>query len=231
MKNISTMVTLLVICLICSGCYGEEGTVQNNEMPMYGGIPPTPEEQKIHSKFIDTVIKEGGGREAAVEEGLKTAWYYFSKHDYKIAMRRFNQVWLLDPDNEQVFYGFGLLMELDGNMAKAIEYYKKALEINPKNAQTMCYLATVSSKKALEDKANEDFEKALILYEKASNLAATESNYSDYSGKIYEDWAMALFMNKNYAEAWNKVKLAKQHGQKIHPELINGLSKVMPEPE
>ena len=148
-KNYTRIIGVLFLTIsigfgILYGCSSRETPL--NEQPMYGNIPPDPGLQKIHDKFIKTVIKDCGSREAAIEQGLGTAWYFYSKNDFKTAIKRFNQVWLLDPNNAQVFYGFGLLMDRQGKEDDAIAFYKKSLELDPKNEKAICYLASISCK-------------------------------------------------------------------------------------
>lgn len=221
-------IIILLILVVCCGVFlAVWKKVPINEIPMYGNIPPTPEVQKANERFFKE-IESLGTREEGAKKMIDLALIEYAKGDFKTAMKRYNQAWLLDPNNSQVFLGFGELMDRQGNNDKAIDYYKKSLELDPKNAIAMCQLATTSAKKALENKSKQDFDQALILYEKAIDLAA-ESDYSGEIGKIYEQWAMALFMNKNYADAWKKVKLSRQHGNKINQEFIKDLSRAMPE--
>jgi tetratricopeptide (TPR) repeat protein len=195
---------------------------------MYGNVPPDQELQKIHDKYIKTVITDYGSREAAIQGMLKTAWYSYSQNDFKTAMKRFNQVWLLDQNNAQVFYGFGLLMDRRGKADDAIAFYKKSLELDPKNEKAMCYLASISFKKALQDKAYNECDKSLLLYQKAIDVTK-ETGRTDFIGRIYAEWAIGLYYKEDYADAWTKVKLARQHGEKINPEFLKELSSSMPE--
>jgi len=226
--NLTIILLILAVCLV--GCSGHSEEVPLNEQPMYGNVPPDQELQKIHDKYIKTVIVDYGSREVAIQEGLKAAWYPYSKNDFKTAMKRFNQVWLLDPNNAQVFYGFGLVMDRQGKTDDAIAFYKKSLEFDPKNEKAMCYLAVISGKKALQDKAYPDFENSLLLYQKAIDITK-ETGYTDFVGGIYEQWAMALFYKEDYVGAWSKVKLARQNGQNVNPDFIKELSRSMPEPK
>jgi len=219
---------VLITCLGVCSCYS--GEIPLNEQPMYGNVPPDKELQKIHDKYIKQVIADYESREAAIQGMLKTAWYSYSKNDFKTAMKRFNQVWLLDQNNGQVFYGFGLVMDRQGKTDDAIAFYKKSLELDPKNEKAMCCLAVISGKKALQNKAHPDFENSLLLYQKAIDITK-ETGYTDFVGRIYRDWAVALYYKEDYADAWSKVKLARQNGEKVNPEFIKELSRSMPEPK
>ena len=119
---------LTIVYLFCSGC----GKTSTNEIPMYGGIEFTPEQKEINEKFIQGVVKQYGSREAAADESVRCGWHYYNeKHDLKTAMKRFNQAWLLDPNNAGAFFGFGFLMAEKGKEDEAITYYKKSIELDP----------------------------------------------------------------------------------------------------
>ena len=83
---------------------------------MYGNISKDAHLKEIDNKFINSVVEQFGSREIASKEHVKFAWYYYQNGDLKTAMKRFNQAWLLDPNNEEVFFGFGLLMSMKKNL-------------------------------------------------------------------------------------------------------------------
>ena len=229
-KLITSSIILLFLLFTIAGCSGYTEEVPLNEQPMYGNIPPDLELQKIHDKYIKTVITDHGSREAAILGGLETAWYFYSKNDFKTAIKRFNQVWLLDPNNAEVFYGFGLLMDRQSKTDDAITFYRKSLELDPNNEKAMCCLASISCKKALKNKAYDEFEKSLLLYQKAIDITK-ETGHTDFIGRIYAEWAIGLYYKEDDAEAWKKVKLARQNGAKVNPDFIKELSRSMPEPK
>ncbi len=99
------------------------------EQPQYGGIPPTPEQQQIHNQFIQEVVKTNGTKELACEEALKLAWQYFQQGDYRTAMKRFNQAWLLDPKNPEVFRGYAKILRVWGYNQEAEQWEQKTAHL------------------------------------------------------------------------------------------------------
>lgn len=203
---------------------------------MYGGVEFTPEQKEINETFIQGVVKQYGSREAAADDAARWGWeYYNKKHDPKTAMKRFNQAWLLDPNNAGAFFGFGFLMAEKGKEDEAIAYYKKSMELNPNNAVVVCNLGRIYENKAYrlrrqrkKEEMLKNLDEAMKLYEKASQVATTD----DDLGYIYYSWAVALELKDNYAEAWKKIKLARKHdGHYIEPAFIKELSRYMPKPE
>jgi len=243
----SLFILFLVYCTFCAISYGEE--IPTNERPMYGNIPMTDEEKKCNENFINEAIQKAGSREAAAQSAIKLAWQYFYNNDPRTAMKRFNQAWLLDPNNAEVFYGFGILTSLQGKADEAISLYKKALELNPNHPMALANLArsyrdkayALYCKKELEypdDEVKRILGEALALYEKASQAATTGSDLrlTDLDSDlryIYYQWAVALEFNGEYAKAWEKIKLSRKHGGEklIEPGFIEELSHFMPEPK
>lgn len=127
---------LMVLLVMTHGsCSKKEQEIPINERPMYGGIPPTPAEQKVDQEFIDEVVRKYGSREAASEKALEAAWDWFYKGDYHKAMRRFNQAWLLNPNDPRVFHGYGAALGEMGRADAFVEWNKKSAELGWGNAQ------------------------------------------------------------------------------------------------
>ena len=222
----------ITICLFCSGC----GKTPFNEIPMYGGVEFTPEQKEINEKFIQDVVKQFGDRKTAAEKSVGFGWHYYNeKHDTKTAMKRFNQAWLLDPNNAGAFFGFGFLMAEKKKYDEAIVYYKRSMELDPNNAVVVCNLGRMYETKAYilrrqhkREEMLKNLDESMELYEKAIKVATT----NDDLGYIYYSWAVALELMDNYAEAWDKIKLARKHnGYYIEPGFIKHLSRSMPEPK
>src|ERR1041385_6444292 len=103
--------------------------VPNNEQPMFGGQPKTPEMVAADEAFIAAVAKRGFTRAQGSDKSVQLGWqYFFDKHDIATAMKRFNQAWLLDPDNGDAFHGFAVLvMERDHDAAQADALFREGV--------------------------------------------------------------------------------------------------------
>jgi Tfp pilus assembly protein PilF len=98
-----------------------------SEMPMYGGTG----ERKLSEKdaaFIASIEKAGKTRAAVAKDVIRSAWEAYGKADYKSAIRRFNQAWLLDPANGDAYHGFALISTVrDKDADTAEKFFKTAL--------------------------------------------------------------------------------------------------------
>ena len=103
--------------------------VPSNEQPMFGNQPKTPDMVAADEAFIAAVAKRGLTRAQGSDKSVQLGWqYFFAKHDTATAMKRFNQAWLLDPDNGNAFHGFAVLvMARDHDAAQADLLFQQGL--------------------------------------------------------------------------------------------------------
>ncbi len=104
-----------------------------NERPMYGLAEKTPEQKRADEEYIRMMTEGGRSREDAAEVAAKNAWYVFYSGDKVMAIRRFNQAWLLDPDNALALWGFAVTSIDRGDWEAALRYYRMAMENDPDN--------------------------------------------------------------------------------------------------
>jgi Tfp pilus assembly protein PilF len=99
------------------------------ELPMYGSTSAKP--RKLTEKdmaFIQSIEKAGKTRQAVAREVIRQAWEDYGKTDYKSAIRKFNQAWLLDPENGDAYHGFALISTVrDRNADEAEKFFRMAL--------------------------------------------------------------------------------------------------------
>lgn len=184
-----------------------------NELPMYGNIERTQEQIDIDNKFIKAVTANQS-REDASKEAVSLGWQYFDKGDLKTAMKRFNQAWLLDPQNPKAYWGFGVILgsqaEEESSVEKldqSIDMLEKAYKLMPQNFKVIVDLAHSYTGKAWVIKyeqnkdASEYFKKANELYDKAKGI---EPSY----GLLYLNWAASLHYEDRNEEALNLINEA-----------------------
>ena len=102
----------------------------NNEMPMYGGGGPYPPDvAAANEEFLAAIAQRGLSRPQGSDNMVQLGWrYYFERADISTAMKRFNQAWLLDPDNGDAFDGFAvLIMARDHDAAQADSLFQQGL--------------------------------------------------------------------------------------------------------
>jgi len=73
---------------------------------------------------------------------IEQAWSFFDAGDTDTAMRRFNQAWLLDAENADVYWGMGLIENRRGNTDSAVALFQEGIAHNGEHAILRCNLAS-----------------------------------------------------------------------------------------
>jgi tetratricopeptide (TPR) repeat protein len=216
-----------------------------NESPMYGGLPRTPEEKQADDEFIKTATEGPGGREEGAKAMIMMGWKFFGEGDFKTAMQRFNQAWLLTPDNADVFFGFGHILLQQGQSEKAKEMLDKAELLNPNKAELYYNRGTAYMVKGNSEKAISDFNKAVELNPNFANayfnLGLLCDDKGDYDkaifnytkaleadtkfGSAYNNRAIAYYFRKAYDKSWEDVHRLDALGEKPNPDFLKELKK------
>src|SRR2546428_13216482 len=89
--------TFVLICFAIGSALADP--LPLNQLPMYGGREKTEEMKKADGKLLDTIQKLGLSREEGAKKAVESGWGFFDNTDLATAMKRFNQAWLLDPEN------------------------------------------------------------------------------------------------------------------------------------
>lgn len=209
-----------------------------NLQPMYGApeVLKTDEQKKSDEVFIETVTKNSGTRQKAAVLISYEGFRYLSEGDFDNAMRRFNQSWLLDPENFISYWGFGKIFMKKLMMDKAIPFYERSLsliesnpiaDLAPNKPPFLTDVAIAYSIASLFDKSKAaDYrEKSYNLFQKAIQL------YPDFL-PVYKVSIDFYILNKDYIKAWDVVHKARKAGIQDLPEkLITELAEKMREPK
>jgi len=107
----------------------------SNSLPMYGAVSyedyvaKRPEAAKTtDDAFVKGIIDEKGGSvKQAFSEGLKLGWNFLAQNDPDTAMSRFNQAWLIDHDNFNVYWGYAAVLGTKGDLVRAASYFDHAV--------------------------------------------------------------------------------------------------------
>ena len=136
----------LALLVITSSC-AIFGPRPDNTKPMYGEVPKDYRYLATDLRFIEDAIKFYGNRNNAAEYYLGVAWVYFAKGDLNVAMMRFNQAWLLNPEIPDAYFGFAKILEARKNKTDAERFYKIAFEKDTNNTRIKnCFWTIVLGK-------------------------------------------------------------------------------------
>lgn len=103
-----------------------------NELPMFGGYEKTAWQTTVDERFLEMVLPGfQGDRDAAAEHFAQTGWNFYYQDNKTLAIMRFNQAWLLDPDNQHALWGFAVISRERGKIDAALRFYTMAVEAGP----------------------------------------------------------------------------------------------------
>jgi len=127
----SFFVTLLLFALTLS-C-AQDCPENINLLPMYGEQIKCEQQKKIDEQFLKECDKQFKSRTDASDYYVSKGWEYFYKNDFDTSMKRFNQAWLLDKTNADIFWGFGNILGMKKQFKESIPLLEKSIQLNPKN--------------------------------------------------------------------------------------------------
>lgn len=90
------------------------------------------ESDRIFLKQCDRGFKN---RKEAAKHFVKRGWEYYYKRIPDTAMMRFNQAWLLDSLNADVYWGFANLTGTQGKLKESLPLFNRSIALNPANAK------------------------------------------------------------------------------------------------
>jgi tetratricopeptide (TPR) repeat protein len=136
--------TFILLFMLLIGCNRINNCPQNiNILPMYGNVKKCGEQLQIDKDFIhecDSLFHND--RSKAAEYHINFGWDHFYKNDLNNAMKRFNQAWLLDSINANIYWGFGSILGMKGEYEKSLSYFEKSILMNPNNEKVYECIAT-----------------------------------------------------------------------------------------
>lgn len=209
-------VSIFLLALL-SGCVAPPAGPRIDNIPMYGQPSITRPDflQKADADFILNASSAfGGDRQAASREWAGQASRFLAQGNLDFAMRRYNQAWLLDDTNYEVYWGFARVGVESDNFETGVKFMKQAVELCRDDFQlpavysdlgvAFSFLANsvpherASERSAAFASANDAFAKSIALSPKYANA--------------WRRWSMSLAVERKYSEAAEKSLLAKELG-------------------
>ena len=181
---------LLLLGMFCLTAFGQQISLEDwnyqamtnkRLLPKYGNVPRTEDEKKSDNEFIKSILEQDFTLRKGSDHLIQLVFSYLYR-DIKTAMYRFNQAFLLDSTNTDIYWGYGSVYFTLGDYARAEKQFEQGLSIDPKNTHILtdyatCFLAqyymleSVSEKKALEN-----LDTAIIYMTKSYELDPTNQN-------------------------------------------------------
>jgi len=125
---LSAFVCALV--LLAPGIAFADCAYSPNLCPMYGGIEKTDEMIAADEAFIAKTEEMGLSHREGAEISIALGWKYFLRGDPNTGMSRFNQAWILDPENGDIYHGMAAIVaDRDRDIAASEALFQKAMAL------------------------------------------------------------------------------------------------------
>lgn len=193
-----------------------------NTLPMYGGIPKSEALTKADEEFLKKIDSAGQSRDSSSRYFSNAGWRFFYQGNDNTAMMRFNQAWLLNPKNAQVYFGFGSIIgRRRTSIDSTIYFLKLAHALDENNIPIAASLAYSYSDKAyfLNSKSNSQWkiykDSSIAEYDKIKSKFSPES---DQGIQYFESKIMLGDKDdaQKYAQSIDTTKLAKHQLPRYH---------------
>lgn len=198
-----------------------------NLLPKYGSLPKADWQIEADKAFLAATDQEyhGDRIKASMDTALR-GWQYLQQGDKETAMYRFNQAWLLNPNNGVALWGMAAIEASTGSFEESIKLFAEAEKYMGSDLNFSIDYAKAIGKMAVQTKDDarlkDAFDRFEAIYGKAPQNVLNLQN-----------WAITLAGVGHYAEAWQKVKLAEAAPGKriLDKDFVAALGKKMPRPK
>jgi predicted Zn-dependent protease len=85
--------------------------VPSDEQPFFGFAEKTEEQREADAKFIADITETAGSKEKAFEAAMLRGWQAITANRFGEAAKRFNQAYLLAPEQSGVYHGFAMVVQ------------------------------------------------------------------------------------------------------------------------
>ncbi|MBD1393147.1 hypothetical protein IDJ76_08555 [Mucilaginibacter sp. ZB1P21] len=208
------LLPLLAILLVFFGCAQSQDCPENiNKLPMYGklsNLKKCKEQIAFDNDFIALVDKQYKKREQGADHMVMRGWQYLRSQKLDTAMMRFNQAWLLDSTNYQIYWGYGDLLGMQKLFKQSIPYFEIALKINSKDAKLWQDVSTTYGNVFYETRDKKYLDLAINSLKKAIALDPKNPNLYGQLTAAY-----SYVMQKDSAQKYLKLT------DKLDPNAVN----------
>lgn len=189
-------------------------------LPEYGNAEKTKEQKETDDELIKTELKIDTTHRKASEHLVRLGFDYLYRGNLKTAMYRFNQAWLLDPKNEDAYWGFASIYFSFNDYDEALKQLNKGLLINPHSSNFITDIATIYTGYYAKKHNINDLNKAIELFNKSYSIDPSNQNTSFKLSAVY-------YYKKDCINAWKFYNVCqKLGGQPITQDYTEALKKM-----
>jgi tetratricopeptide (TPR) repeat protein len=207
-----------LISLIASSCAQSQDCVDGiNKMPLYGNgkVKKCPEQLKFDQEFIATEEKVTT-RKAAAAHMIMRGWEFYYKNELDTSVMRFNQAWLLDSLNAELYWGLGDVLGKQQNFRESISFFEHSLKLDPTKPKVWADESVSYGNLFMQSHDVKALDSVIYALKKAIVLSP---NNAQYYGQLTS--AYSYFMQKDSARKYLEIT------DKLDPKAIDPQARAM----
>jgi tetratricopeptide (TPR) repeat protein len=191
-----------------------------NKLPMYGHVKKCKEQLDSDKDFLKECDKQFKNRKEAAQFHVDKGWEYFYKNQFETAMMRFNQAWLLDSLNADIYWGYGNILGMKNrDFKQSLVFLEQSLKMDAKNPRVWESASTSYGQLFYETKDKRQLDKSIECLKASVNL---DPNNARAYGQLTA--AYSYFMQKDSAKKYLRIT-DKLDPSAVNPEVRKILSK------
>jgi tetratricopeptide (TPR) repeat protein len=144
--------------------------------PKYGHAIKSAAQKEADDKLINIYLKDLGTRRKGSDALITSGFDYLYKGNLRTAMYRFNQAWLLDSTNSDVFWGYASVYYTFKDYNRALRLLDEGLAINPSNAKIITDKGTIYFTKYHSSNDKDDLNKGVELLTRSYTIDPLNQN-------------------------------------------------------
>ncbi len=155
----------------------EEALTNKRMLPKYGNLPKSEGEIKADEEFLKAAIELDSTAEKASAHMIELGFSYLYR-DTKTAMYRFNQAYLLDSTNTDIYWGYGAVYFILNRIDLARKQYEEGLALDPENTRILTDYGTTYLSEYLNTNNASLLDKAISIMSRSYVKDPTNQNTS-----------------------------------------------------
>ena len=202
MRHLASFLALAILSVKATSASAQvvrDGDI--NLLPMYGGVEKSRSLRKADAEFLAFCDKNFPSRKEAAAHHAAKGWEFFYANDFKTAIKRYNQAWLLDSTNASAYWGFGVIEGRQEHNTEALRYFQLSLRHAPASRRLLIDISQALLSRYLVTRYQPDLDMAM------QRLQEYLTDTSDAKGTTdaYMRLAAAYYFKHDYANAWKYV--------------------------
>ena len=208
--GIKSIIIFTLVSLSAVSCVNSQNCVDGiNKLPMFGHVKKCDDQIKADKLFLANYDSPKSRKEATAHIIMR-GWQYFHSRNLDTSMMRFNQAWLLDSLNADVYWGFANILGVQRKFKESLSFFERSTKLNPNNANVWNDMSMSYGNLFFETKDQKYLDASISALKKAVHLDSRNPQFYAQLTTAY-----CYYMQKDSARRYFKIT------EQLDPKAIN----------